>query len=151
MDIIIRMIAVLCLCSYVMGLLIQFVPVNQTEKSIKLVVTLYLIASVFSPMEYKTDYIFEKDMLSMSDIYNNSEEYVTFAIKEETERTLSRLLDEKNICYTDVDVHINKQTDKLCISQVVIYGADSDNMAAARDALTDIVTGEKIISGDNNE
>ncbi len=147
MDRIIKAIGVLCMCGYITGLLVQFVPVNKTEKSIRLVVTLYIISVVLSPVSFESGY--EGTVIpDISTVQADSSIYVIDALETETEKILSERLQEKNICYTGLNVHINKQTDKLYIDNILIYGADSENMEKARAALSDVLSSEKIISGD---
>ncbi len=150
MDNIIKAAGVLCMCGYITGLQVQFVPLNKTEKSLRLVVTLYIISAVFSPAELKFSTP-EIDLPATDYIQNDADEYVINELTNQTEEILSQRLSEKNICYTDIDVHINKQTDKLYIDQIIIYGADNENMAKSKDILSDVLNKDYIISGDKNE
>jgi len=147
MEKIVKVIGALCMCGYITALLVQFVPVNKTEKSIRLVVTLYIISVSLSPISI--DYDYPKPFLpEISTVQEDSEIYFNDLLKAETEKILSDRLTEKNICYTGMDVHINKQTDKLYIDSILICGADSENIEKARAALSDVLSPDRIISGD---
>ncbi|MBQ8603328.1 MAG: hypothetical protein IJ410_00595 [Oscillospiraceae bacterium] len=142
-----RIAGVLCLCGYVTGILTYFIPINQTEKSVRLVIILYIISVAFN-QELNLPSFSGIDFPDETQISAEADSYVIEMAEENLENTVKERLSEKNISYTELDVHINKQTDKLFIDKIYIYGADNINIEKAKSALSDILSQESIISGD---
>ena len=136
----------LCILGFATGIITWFIPEGKTEKILRLVVTLYIIMALFTVERSNGIFSIGNDIGKYEIPVGNTEKYIADALAEQTKQIISEKLSEKNICYTDIDVHINKQTDKFAIDHIVVYGAD--NIEKLKEELADVLSGEKIISGD---
>ena len=138
---------VLCLCGYITGIVTNLIPLNQMEKSVRLVTVLYIISVVFSQKIEYSKFLYV-DLNDRETISQSADTYVIEMAEAELENNIAEILNEKNIAYSEVSVHINKQTDKIQIDKVYIYGSDSDNYRNAKAVLSDILPQECIVQGE---
>jgi len=124
MESLYRTIGLLCITGYITGILSEFIPSGYTRKAIRLTVVIYIITSLFIPLEDFTGlYNFQYNDTEDYSVY--AENYVIEKAAEELERTISRSLTDKNISYNQIDVHIHKQSEGLQIESIYIYGVDN--------------------------
>ena len=141
-----RGIGLLCLYGYVTGLILNIIDVSYTGKAIRLVVVLYIISNVITPLKTVELKIDTDIFPAENKVADESERYILTETAKKIEQIICSRLDEKNISYTTVDVHINEEEDGFNISDITIYGASTDIMNIKR-FLNDIVSEDKIKSG----
>ena len=57
----------------------------------------------------------------------SSSDYIIPAVQQEIESAIKNQLDEKNISYKDVNVHIIEQKEYIKIDKIVFYGISDNN------------------------
>ncbi len=145
MDVLLKSIGMLCTLGYVTGLLINLTPANHTQKAIRLVAVLYILSSVLYPLQ-SISLDFEYLDTENYDIKTDAQDYVIEQSAYKIKNIILQRLNEKNISYTDIIVHINKQNDGLQISGISLYGIAEKEQTA--NLLQDITTADKINFGD---
>lgn len=149
MESIFKVIGTLCITAYIVGLVSNMTEVNDTGKAVRLVCVLVILSSFLTKGEIEEityNNIFET--YSNVDIQMSTVEYIMESVKENIENEIKKELDEKNICYTDVFVHIYKQSNKFKIEKIIIYGVNSREKQYASEIINNIAENENIIYGD---
>ena len=149
MNTIFKAIGTLCIIAYITGLVSNMVEINHTQKAIRLVCAIYIISSLFiySPKnEYREidttiDY-------NQSSVQNDTFDYIIQKTEKTVEDDIKKALDENFISYTDVKVHIYKQSEGIDISDITIYGVSDEDQNLALQSIGNVTSEEKIIFGD---
>ena len=124
MENILKATSTLCILAYITGLVSNMVNINHTQKSIRLVCALYIISSLtFNKPSYNSDYNYFPEIENTT-IKNDAVEFVISETENSMETSIKNELTSKNISYTDVVVHIHKQSDRLEIQDICIYGTN---------------------------
>ncbi|MBR5520794.1 MAG: hypothetical protein IKU54_02250 [Oscillospiraceae bacterium] len=149
MDNILKTVGILCLCGYITGIFTDIIPMGKNEKSVRLVIVLYLIITIFdSDINFPgIDFGYEKNIIPNSPY---EESYVIDKAKEKIEAQIIERLNQESICYSNIELHINKSEDGFYIDQLYLWGVDSEKLNYAKGILGDIIPAESIVSGDNN-
>ena len=148
MESIFKIIGTLCLCGYITGLLMNFTTVTYTQKAVRLVCALYIITTVIMPIG-TADFDFSaEEFAEKSALQQQAEEYVLSTAEDNMENDIKNLLDVKNISYTQLNVHINKQKDSLAVGSVEIYGINTSDRQKVIQLLENTVSQDKILFGD---
>ncbi len=144
---IIKFIGTLSVIGYILGILYNFVDFSYTQKAIRLTAALYIITALISPLEY-SDFNIDIDSLQL-EVYSRQEsvEFVLESAAAQLEQKIKNILDEKNIAYTDISVHINKQSEKISVDYIEIYGVLPGDKKLISGYLSDIGT---VVFGDEN-
>lgn len=142
---------IMCLLIMIVGIIKEIGSFTSTEKLIKLVAAIYIITAFFkiinnSQLELSFN-IDNKDAIS---IYN-TEQLKADVIKETETRLediVKKRLDEKNISYNSLSVHILEQDNNVVIDKIVI-DCDEKYITAVRECLYDLTSeNTKIVTGE---
>lgn len=142
---------VLCISVFVMGIFYQLGGFEKTSKVIRFIVALYIISTVFTSFEYfkyvplEYDIIVDKDIYDYDvDLYNS----VIYKTKTNLEEIIKNRLDEKNISYENVSVHILEQNGAVIADEIEIDCKAGDT-EAVYSCIDDMLTEDtKVIIGD---
>ncbi len=124
MEIVFKIVGSLCTTAYILGLLCNIVNFNYTQKAIRLTFALFLITNVFTPLN-KFDFNISELNIPIEEY--NAESYVLENAAAIIEEKIYAQLDSKDIDYSDIDVHINKEIDKVYVEYIKIAGVSVDN------------------------
>lgn len=123
MEKITSMVGTLCICIFVTGILYNIGCFKVTEKTIKFVISIYILVITFkAAMDIKLDF----SMNSINDIsmeYQNTEDAKDIIIEQtqlDIENIIKNRLDEKNISYNSISVHILEQSNNITIDKIDI-------------------------------
>lgn len=146
-------IGVMCISCYVMGLLMNLVQFTYTEKVIKLIIALFIIITVFKPVNSKNisdfEYSFEKEYSSLNlDSYQqkNTKQMIIEKTQETLAQIAKRRLDEKNISYSDISVHIYEQDGYLEIEKIFVSGCQEKDYQSVNSLFSDLLSEKSEIS-----
>ena len=123
METIFKIIGSLCTIAYILGVLSDVLNIDYTQKAVRLTFALFLVTNVFIPLD-KIDLNLLEFNIPIKE--SNADIYVLQNAEQIIEKRISSQLDIKDIDYSDVDVHINKETDKVYIDYIKIYGASGE-------------------------
>ena len=116
----------LCTMVYILGLLCNLTDITYTQKTIRLTIAVYIIVSVLIPMK-NMDFDFKfSENINLADVNADIEEYVVLHAETNLRQSIINELDNKKISYSDVLVHINKQSNSVYVDSIEFYGI-SDN------------------------
>ncbi len=124
METIIKSVGILCTTAYLTGILTNFIPMDFTVKAIRLTVAVYILTSLLIPAG-NLDFEYGLSDVIVEDYTEKAREYVTHQTEIQLENSISKQLDEKNIAYNSVNVHIHKQNDMMEIEKIYIGGVPS--------------------------
>lgn len=151
MDNLAKTIGILCVSVMAMGILYNLGSFAVTDKVIKFVISVYIIVAVFGSLKdvdfkVKTDGIvadiYQQDMSDMlkSEIILQTEKDLTEIVKKR--------LEEKNISYNDISLHILEQNGSLEIKKIMIDCPETSKQAVLG-CLQDLVTEDtQIVTGE---
>ena len=127
MDTVFKFTGSLCTTVYILGLLFNLTDISYTQKTIRLTIAVYIIVNILMPLknlELNFDFT---DSISDSTIEISAEDYVISQAEKNMKQSIISQLNDKNISYSDISVHINKQSNSVYIDNIVFYGlADND-------------------------
>lgn len=142
---------VLCISVFVMGIFYQLGGFEKTSKVIRFIVALYIISTVFTSFEYFKYVPLEYDIIVDKDIYDYDVDFynsVIYKTKINLEEIIKNRLDEKNISYENVSVHILEQNGAVIADEIEIDCKASDT-EAVYSCIDDMLTKDtKVIIGD---
>lgn len=147
MDGIVKRTGCLCIVGYIMGLVMNMAPMNSLQKSIRLAGALYIITAVFVPLS-DIQFDFSIPDRQRDSVRQSRYSYIVDRTREEIEFRVCVRLDEKNISYESVRVHIHEQSDKIYLQSVNIAGVPEADRSRVVSALEEIAEKEKIVFGD---
>ena len=145
------MAGVMCILIMIVGIIKEVGTFSSTEKLIKLVAAVYIIVAFFKVINNsQLELSFSIDNKENLQIYNT--EQLKSDVMRETEMILEQIvknrLDEKNISYNSLSVHILEQNSNVVIEKIVI-DCDSIYLNAVEECLYDLTSGNtKIITGE---
>ena len=127
MDTVLKFTGSLCTTVYILGLLFNLTDISYTQKTIRLTIAVYIIVNILMPLknlELNFDFT---DSISDFTIEISAEDYVISQAERNMKQSIISQLNDKNISYSDISVHINKQSNSVYIDNIVFYGlADND-------------------------
>ncbi len=129
METIIKSVGMLCTTAYLTGILTNFIPMDYTAKAVRLAVAVYILSSLLIPA-VALDYEYGLSDVIVEDYTEKAREYITRQTELQLENNISKQLDEKNIAYNSVNVHIHKQNERLEIEKIYIDGVPSRQHSA---------------------
>ena len=142
---------VLCISVFVMGIFYQLGGFEKTSKVIRFIVALYIISTVFTSFEYFKYVPLEYDIIVDKDIYDYDVDFynsVIYKTKINLEEIIKNRLDEKNISYENVSVHILEQNGAVIADEIEIDCKAGDT-EAVYSCIDDMLTEDtKVIIGD---
>ena len=142
---------VLCISVFVMGIFYQLGGFEKTSKVIRFIVALYIISTVFTSFEYFKYVPLEYDIFVDKDIYDYDVDFynsVIYKTKINLEEIIKNRLDEKNISYENVSVHILEQNGAVIADEIEIDCKAGDT-EAVYSCIDDMLTEDtKVIIGD---
>lgn len=149
MENIAKLIGTLCIASFVMGILTSFGQFAATEKVIRFVVSIFIIATLFKPFNAK-EFTYK---INFSEIKIEQPETikqdVNALIMEKTKENLTELvkirLRQKNISYIDLSVHILDQDGNLFIDKIIVTGCDELEREKIYTCLSDLISQETML------
>ena len=151
MEKIADVIGVLCISVFVMGIFYQLGGFEKTSKVIRFIVALYIISTVFTSFEYFKYVPLEYDIIVDKDIYDYDVDFynsVIYKTKINLEEIIKNRLDEKNISYENVSVHILEQNGAVIADEIEIDCKAGDT-EAVYSCIDDMLTEDtKVIIGD---
>ncbi len=148
MESVIKTIGTLCIIAFTLGVMTNLIPTAKTEKAIKTVFTIYLLFFVISLFTDTNFDIIADNITDNTDITIQSEDYILDKAKSNIEENIKEILQQKNIAYKDVRLHINKQTDNISVGSIEISGTDINQHSIIYNLLSDIAEKENIILGE---
>jgi len=120
---------ILCIAVFIMGIFYQLGGFEKTSGIIKFIMALCVLATMLKNVKgFETD-------IDYSQIYNNSfeniytEEFSNEILSEteqELEQIIKKRLDEKNISYNQISVHILEQNGVVSVDEISVEGTDAD-------------------------
>ena len=127
MDNIIKFIGTVSVLTYIMGILYSLVDFKYTHKAIRLVTSLCIITGLLYTFR-QTELNINVDAFSQN-YYSEDDavDFITEQAAERLEQQIKNILSEKNISYSDVYVHINKQSESISVDCIEIYGVLAEN------------------------
>jgi len=146
-----HMTGVMCILIMIVGIIKEVGSFSSTEKLIKLVASVYIIVAFFKVINNsQLELSFNIDNKENLQIYNT--EQLKSDVMREAEIRLEQIvknrLDEKNISYNSLSVHILEQNSNVVIEKIVI-DCDSIYLNAVEECLYDLTSGNtKIITGE---
>ncbi len=152
MDNVFSVIGAVCILVYLVGIILNLIKIEHTNKIIQTVLACFLIVNVFSnnlSFNYEEIFYFEEFSINDEDLKNNEE----FIIENATNILIENIktkLKSKNLSYTDVFVHIYKQNDSFIIQEIEIYGSEELHKTEIINTLEDIAPKECITFGGVN-
>lgn len=127
MDTVFKFTGSLCTTVYILGLLFNLTDISYTQKTIRLTIAVYIIVNILMPLknlELNFDFT---DSISDFTIEISAEDYVISQAERNMKQSIISQLNDKNISYSDISVHINKQSNSVYVDNIVFYGlADND-------------------------
>lgn len=117
----------LCMATFVMGLLYEVGSFDKTAKTIKYVIAIYITVTVikgFDIDEIKTEI---PEILQNTSEYTYNENFEKEVLRNTelgVETTIKNRLDEKNISYNQVSVHILEQNGNLTAGEITVKCED---------------------------
>ncbi len=148
MEQIAKSIGVLCAIGYIIGLLTNFTTTSHTKKAIRLVCVLYIISAVLAPLTGGNLNLSYKASTDNTVVSSDTDEYIISMAENKMEEIIHQRLIEKNISYTRLSVHINKQTEGLITDEITLHGIPETEKHKVRILLNDIITEDKIKFGE---
>ncbi|MBQ3588650.1 MAG: hypothetical protein II977_08770 [Oscillospiraceae bacterium] len=149
MDDFYRLIGTLCFSAFISGTFLNFVNVKHTAKVIRFVAVLYMISSLI-----KRDFAFKDIDVAVEDLNIKAElrdEYIIENAAEVIKQDAENILKEKNISYESIQVHINKEKDKVSIDKIVIFQPDLGAAQETAEALKEIISADRIEIEEHND
>lgn len=148
MEHIAKIAGTLCISVMVMGILYEAGSFAATEKVIKFVITVYILVTVAAAVkgaDFKPDSIIQNIDYHA---YSNSQ-YLKQQIVADTEKQLEQLivqrLEQKNICYNSVSVHILEQNGNITADSITVV-CESGYTIQVMECIADIATEETQIN-----
>ena len=146
-----HMTGVMCILIMIVGIIKEVGSFSSTEKLIKLVAAVYIIVAFFKVINNSQQELsFNIDNNENLQIYN-AEQLKSDVMREaeiRLEQIVKNRLDEKNISYNSLSVHILEQNSNVVIDKIVI-DCDSIYLTAVEECLYDLTSGNtKIITGE---
>ena len=144
MNTVYKIVGSICITTYVLGLVTNLVDLNYTQKAVKLTFALYFLTVVLIPLK-DIDVNFDEIKYATQNVQNNAEDYVIHSSEQRLENCVKQILDKENISYSDVNVHINEQSDGIYLDYIKIYGVNEKSRAKVEDILElqgEIIFGE---------
>lgn len=142
---------VLCMAVMAMGVLYDLGSFKVTDKTIKFVISVYILVTVFNALKGAKLEISTNELLQNISVEDNSGMLKNEVVKQtekELEEVIKNRLDEKKISYNDVSLHILEQNGSLIVSEIKIVCSD-DMSQAAKECINDFITEEtKVITGE---
>ncbi len=146
-----KTVGVLCISVVAMRILYDLGNFKATEKTLKFVISLYIIATVFNSLK-TTKLEFDIDVGSENQTYYHNSEVIKNEIISQTEKELTELIkkrmSEKNISYNSISLHILEQNGSIVVDRIYIECSPYDKtsvMECIKDLTnedTEIVIGE---------
>lgn len=142
---------ILCIAVFIMGIFYQLGGFEKTSGIVKFIMSLCVLATMLKNVKG-----FEPD-IDYSQIYDNSFENtyteelnneVLSKTEYELEQIIKKRLDEKNISYNQISVHILEQNGVVSVDEISVEGTDADEndildlIADMTDSETRVKTGE---------
>ena len=116
-----------CILVYLLGMLLSVTGSPLTQKSLRLLLVLYIIAVILNSFR-TTSWQIDMSLNKITEGENfTSSDYIIPAVQQEIEDAIKNQLDEKNISYKDVNVHIIEQKEYIKIDEIVFYGISDNN------------------------
>ena len=151
MEHITKVVGTLCIAIMSMGIMYEFGCFKATEKVMKFVITVYVMVTFFatvSDTKIQLDFVAE-DIDSHTHI---SRQQVTEQIVSNTQKELENIiiqrLEQKNICYNSVSVHILEQNGDLTADRITVH-CPQQYIPQVTECLSDLITEEtQIITGE---
>lgn len=148
MEQIARITGVMCLVIMVVSFINNLGGFACTEKVIKFVTAIIVVALFFKTVN-NTQIELHFDNYNNSNISTDDEVYLKYILVEQTahmlEETVKNRLDEKNISYNTVSVHILEQNNNL-IADRIIVDCNKDCENTVKECLQDIISAETVIT-----
>lgn len=147
MEQIYNAVGVLCLTSVAAGLLHNMGSFASTEKLIRFVCVMCITVTMFSASdiaEFEFDgLIYSQQTDDKENIYNLKEIIIT-ETEYETGELIKNRLDEKNIGYDYVFVHILEQSGEIVPVKIEIGCADADTVSI-KECIKDLTTEQTVL------
>jgi len=151
MEKIVNSIGALCISVFIMGMLYQLGAFEKTAKTIKFVIAIYIVLTVINSFENLNFNLQNTDFTTQYYQQDINRDFQNEIIKEtarELENVIKNRLEEKNIAYNSVEVHILEQNgnltaDKIFIECENIYAQDIERcISDIADETTKIIIGD---------
>ena len=146
-----KTVGVLCVSVMAMGILYDLGNFKATDKTLKFVISIYIIATVFN--SFRTAKLeFDTDISGGKEFAGENPEILKEKIVLQTEKELTELIkkrmEEKNISYNSISLHILEQNGSIQVDRINI-DCPSDMQTAVMDCIRDIISEDtQIITGE---
>ena len=151
MEQIAKSVGMLCVLVFILGILFQLGCFEKTAKVIKFVIAVYIVVAIVKSVDgakMDTNFIYDKNVAEHYDYQENFETAVLQQLRQNIEETVKGRLNEKNISYNDVSVHILEQNGNLEIEQIEVE-CKTEDKSAVYNCLQDLLSeNTKIIVGE---
>ena len=137
-----KTIGYICILVMVTGILADLGSFPVIEKLIRFVTALYIIVAFFKSLE-GTKYNVDMQIFKSDFTYEQNYDYLTEMIinktNSEIEALVKKRLEEKNISYNLLSLHILEQNGSLIINEINIQ-CDNKDTALAYDCIKDLIS-----------
>ena len=144
MQQIISVIGSVCILIMVTGILADLGSFPVMEKVIRFIIVIFLIVCIFKSFE-TTQINIETDNFETKFVYEQNLDYLKEKIISETEKETQELiknrLEQKNISYNWLSLHILEQNGNLIVKEIVIDCSESEKNEVY-DCIKDVISNE---------
>ena len=142
---------VVCVSVFAVSVLYSFGCFSATEKVVKFVISLYLL-TVFIKSITDTRFEFKTNFNGLTAYSGSYTIDFTDIVLEETEtnleQTIKQRLDEKNISYKQISVHILEENEYLTADKIIVQCSEKD-VGAVRECIKDMISDNtQVITGE---
>ncbi len=137
----------ICLLIYIIGILFNLIKIKHTNKIMQTVLGLVLLLNIISPI-YNQEFYIDINSLEVQSMQidkGENEEYIIENAKLILENEIKEELNQKNIAYNDVTVHIHKENENFLIKEISINGSEEAEKETVIDILSEYTNKECII------
>ncbi|MBQ9844814.1 MAG: hypothetical protein IJO54_01860 [Oscillospiraceae bacterium] len=142
-----KMTGVLCISVVAMEIVYNLGHFPSVERSVRFITAVYIVLTALKTFGNTQFTIMPPVWDDSSAVHEYTQQFSDTVIEEtenKAEEIIRRRLQEKNISYNQVSVHILEQNGLLTAEKIVIECEDS-HKAAAEDCIQDFITEETVI------
>ena len=151
METVTKAMGTVCIAVMLMGIIYELGCFKTTEKVMKFVITVYVMVTFLatvSDTKIQLDFVAEDiDGHTYSNRQQITEQIVN-STQKELENIIRQRLEQKNICYNSVSVHILEQNGNLTADRIVVQ-CPQQYTSQVTECISDIITEDtQLITGE---
>lgn len=137
---------ILCFTVITMNILYSFGFFPATEKVVKFVFSIFIVLTIIKAIQSTDTIVFDFSFQQENGQHYKEDfmEIVCDETEKKAEEIITKRLDEKNISYNYLSVHIMEQNDTLTADRIVIR-CDNKDILSAEQCISDFVTEDTVI------